>query len=119
LTLPLAIAAVGVVLISISAAAQGKTGDAPRTTTTSTTGATAQQRARSAATTRSLPPPPGREYSFDLWDWTAPCRDLHTFKQWAADLKRIGVTRLGFSAPWNVLEPEPGQYQLGFVADRV
>jgi hypothetical protein len=119
LTLPLAIAAVGVVLISISAAAQGKTGDAPRTTTTSTTGATAQQRARSAATTRSLPPPPGREYSFDLWDWTAPCRDLHTFKKWAADLKRIGVTRLEFSAPWNVLEPEPGRYELGFVADRV
>ena len=24
-----------------------------------------------------------REFSFDLWDWTAPCRDLGHFRVWA------------------------------------
>src|SRR5438477_9836789 len=60
-----------------------------------------------------------REFSFDLWDWTPPCRDLATFKIWAADLKKIGVTRLEISAPWNLLEPRPGEYDLSFIADRL
>jgi hypothetical protein len=60
-----------------------------------------------------------REFSLDLWDWTAPCRDLPTFKIWAADLKRIGVTRVEISAPWNLLEPRPGEYDLSFITDRL
>jgi hypothetical protein len=60
-----------------------------------------------------------REYSFDLWDWTAPCRDLGTFKIWAADLKSIGVNRLEISVPWNVLEPRSFEYDLSFIADRL
>ena len=60
-----------------------------------------------------------REYSFDLWDWTTPCRDLATFKKWAADLKSIGVTRLEISAPWNLMEPAPGKYDVSFVTDRL
>src|SRR6476646_3591694 len=59
-----------------------------------------------------------REFSFDLWDWTKPCRDLATFKTWAADLKSIGVTRIEISAPWNLLEPQPGKYDLSFIRDR-
>lgn len=60
-----------------------------------------------------------REYAFDLWDWTPPCRDLSKFRQWADDLKRIGFTHLEISAPWNRLEPRPGEYDLSFVADRL
>jgi len=60
-----------------------------------------------------------REFSLDLWDWTSPCRDLPTFKTWAADLKRIGVTRAEISAPWSLLEPRPGEYDLGFITDRL
>jgi hypothetical protein len=59
-----------------------------------------------------------REFSVDLWDWTSPCRDLSTFRLWAADLKKIGVTRIEISAPWNLLEPKPGGYDLSFVKDR-
>jgi hypothetical protein len=70
-------------------------------------------------TARHESPTVGREFAFDLWDWTPPCRDLDTFRVWAADLKRIGVTRLEISAPWNVLEPHPGQYDLSFLADRL
>ena len=33
---------------------------------------------------------PPREFSVDLWDWTAPCRDFPTFKLWAAS--EIGLT---------------------------
>src|SRR5262249_50883240 len=61
---------------------------------------------------------PPREFSIDLWDWTAPCRDLPTFKRWASDMKSIGVTRIEISAPWNLLEPKPGEYDLSFIADR-
>jgi len=61
----------------------------------------------------------GREFSLDLWDWTSPCRDLPTFKVWAADLKRVGVTRVEISAPWNLLEPRPGEYDLSFITDRL
>ncbi len=60
-----------------------------------------------------------REFSIDLWDWTAPCRDLATFKVWAKDMKSIGVTRIEFSAPWNVMEPTPGAYDISFVTDRL
>ncbi len=60
-----------------------------------------------------------REYSFDIWDWTAPSQDLATFRKWAADLKSIGVTRIELSAPWNQLEPRPGQYDLSFIKRRV
>jgi hypothetical protein len=60
-----------------------------------------------------------REFSLDLWDWTAPCSDLPTFQKWAEDLKSIGVTRIEISAPWNRLEPEPGKYDLSYVADRL
>jgi hypothetical protein len=62
---------------------------------------------------------PMREFSFDLWDWTPPCRDLNLFRQWVADLKSIGVTRIEISAPWNLLEPEPGRIDLSFIADRL
>ena len=60
-----------------------------------------------------------REFSIDLWDWTQSCRDLPTFTTWAADMKRVGVTRVEISAPWNLLEPEPGKYDLSFIADRL
>ena len=60
-----------------------------------------------------------REFSVDLWDWTVPCRDLPTFKVWAGDLKKIGVTRVEISAPWNLMEPQPGRYDLSFIADRL
>jgi hypothetical protein len=60
-----------------------------------------------------------REFSIDLWDWTQSCRDLPTFKTWAADMKKVGVTRVEISAPWNLLEPEPGKYDLSFIADRL
>ena len=61
----------------------------------------------------------GREFSVDLWDWTAPCRDVEQFKLWAADLKRVGATRVEISAPWNLLEPAPAQYDLSFITDRL
>jgi hypothetical protein len=61
----------------------------------------------------------GREFSVDLWDWTAPCRDLEQFKLWAADLKRVGATRVEISAPWRELEPKPNEYDLSFITDRL
>jgi hypothetical protein len=60
-----------------------------------------------------------REYSFDIWDWTQPSQDLATFRKWAADLKAIGVTRIELSAPWNQLEPRPGEIDLSFIETRV
>jgi hypothetical protein len=60
-----------------------------------------------------------REFSVDLWDWTAPCRDIEQFKLWAADLKRVGATRVEISAPWNLLEPAPNRYDLSFITDRL
>lgn len=60
-----------------------------------------------------------REYTLTLWDWTAPGRDLETFRVWAADAKQIGCTRLEISAPWKLLEPRPGMYDLSFIADRL
>ena len=60
-----------------------------------------------------------REFSIDLWDWTQSCRDLPTFTAWATDMKSVGVTRVEISAPWSLLEPEPGKYDLSFIADRL
>jgi len=59
------------------------------------------------------------EYSFDIWDWTAPAKDLALFEKWAADLKSVGFTRLELSLPWNLLEPEPGKIDLSFLRDRL
>src|SRR5690349_13066371 len=72
-----------------------------------------------APTAFASPPAQLREFSIDLWDWTQSCRDLPTFKTWAADMKKVGVTRVEISAPWNLLEPEPGKYDLSFIADRL
>jgi hypothetical protein len=71
------------------------------------------------ATAATAPGAGGREFSVDLWDWTTPGRDLATFKTWAADLKRVGVTRVEISAPWNLLEPKRGEYDLSFITDRL
>jgi hypothetical protein len=60
-----------------------------------------------------------RECSFDLWDWTPPCKDLAKFRVWAEDLKSVGFNRLVISAPWRLLEPRPGEYDLKFVEERV
>lgn len=62
---------------------------------------------------------PAREAAFDLWDWTPPCRDIAAFRVWARDLKSIGVNRVEISAPWNVLEPQRGVYDLRFVTERL
>ena len=59
------------------------------------------------------------EYSFDIWDWTAPARDLALFEKWAADLKSVGFTRLEMSVPWNLVEPEPGKIDLAFLRERL
>lgn len=59
------------------------------------------------------------EYSFDIWDWTAPARDLELFDKWVADLKSAGLTRVELSTPWNLLEPEPGKIDLSFIRDRL
>ena len=67
----------------------------------------------------SVPDASAREYAFTMWDWTAPGRDLDTFRIWAADVKRIGCTRIEISAPWNLLEPRPGVHDLSFIADRL
>lgn len=61
----------------------------------------------------------GLEYSFDIWNWTAPAGDLALFEKWAADLKQSGFTRLDLSTPWNLLEPEPGKIDLSFIRDRL
>jgi hypothetical protein len=62
---------------------------------------------------------PPREAAFTIWDWTAPCRDLDTFDTWLADLVTLGFTRVEISAPWKLLEPEPGLHDLSFIADRL
>jgi len=60
-----------------------------------------------------------RECAFDLWDWTAPCADLDQFARWADDLRGIGFTTIEISAPWRLLEPKPGEYDLSFIGDRL
>lgn len=59
------------------------------------------------------------ERAFTLWDWTAPCRDLALFDVWVADLASLGFTRIEISAPWRVLEPEPGVHHLEFIRERL
>ncbi len=59
------------------------------------------------------------EISFDIWDWTAPCRDIETFGAWVTDLAAIGVTRVEISVPWRVVEPEPGHIDLQWLDERV
>ncbi|MHB1457447.1 MAG: hypothetical protein ACYC0V_11100, partial [Armatimonadota bacterium] len=71
------------------------------------------------ATTQPKTSKPQLEYSFDIWDWTAPAKDLALFDKWAADLKNIGLTRMEISAPWNQLEPEPGKIDLSYIRNRL
>jgi len=59
------------------------------------------------------------EYSFDIWNWTAPAQDLTLFEKWAADLKGIGLTRLEISVAWNALEPQPHEIDLSYIRDRL
>lgn len=59
------------------------------------------------------------ERAFTLWDWTAPCLDLALFDTWATDLAALGFTRIEISAPWRVLEPEPGVRHLEFIRERL
>ncbi len=59
------------------------------------------------------------EYSFDIWDWTGPARELGVFEAWVADLKGCGITRVEISLPWNLLEPEAGKIDLTFLRDRL
>lgn len=61
----------------------------------------------------------GPEYSFDIWNWTAPAQDLATFDKWAADLKSVGLTRIELAVPWNALEPESGKIDLSYIRDRL
>ncbi len=59
------------------------------------------------------------ERSFDIWDWTAPAKDLKIFDAWAADLAGMGFTRLELSVPWRIVEPKPGKMDLAWLADRL
>ncbi len=59
------------------------------------------------------------EISFDIWDWTKPCRDIERFDAWVADLSELGFTRVEISVPWRVVEPEPGQVALQWLDERV
>ena len=60
-----------------------------------------------------------REYSIVLWNWTAPCANLNTFRRWARDGKHIGVTTITISVPWNKLEPQRGRYEFSYIARRL
>lgn len=59
------------------------------------------------------------EISFDIWDWTAPCRDISLFDRWAADLAALGVNRIEISVPWRLIEPAPGQIDLTWLEERM
>lgn len=59
------------------------------------------------------------ETSFTIWDWTRPCADLAIFETWAADLKALGFDCIEISAPWRLLEPEPGRHDFSFIAERL
>ena len=41
------------------------------------------------------------------------------FDAWAADLASLGFTRIEISAPWRVLEPEPGVHRLEYIRERL
>lgn len=60
-----------------------------------------------------------RECAFDLWDWTAPCRNISMFYEWVHDLHQLGFNVVEISAPWNLLEPQPGKYDLSFIEQRL
>ncbi len=64
-------------------------------------------------------PSEGPEIAFDIWDWTAPAQSVETFDRWAADLAETGITRIELSVPWNLLEPEPGVYDLTWLEERL
>jgi hypothetical protein len=59
------------------------------------------------------------EFSFDIWDWTAPAQDVALFETWVADLKTLDATRLELSVPWNKLEPKPGEFDLTWLRERM
>lgn len=59
------------------------------------------------------------ELSLDIWDWTPPAKDLTLWKQWCQDFKNLGGTRIELSVPWNIMEPKPGQIELGWLIDRL
>ncbi len=59
------------------------------------------------------------ELSFDIWDWTDPCKDLAEFERWVQDLTELGFNRIEISVPWRVVEPQPGTYALSWVDDRL
>jgi hypothetical protein len=59
------------------------------------------------------------ELSFDIWDWTAPCKDIVLFDTWVADLVAMGFTRVEISVPWRVVEPEPNQIDLRWLEERL
>lgn len=59
------------------------------------------------------------ELSFDIWDWTEPCRDITLFDEWVADLAALGFTRIEISVPWRIIEPEPGSIKLHWLEERL
>ncbi len=62
---------------------------------------------------------PSPELSFDLWDWTPPCRDLALFEIWVRDLTGMGFNRIEISAPWRELEPEPSRFKMDWLEERL
>jgi hypothetical protein len=59
------------------------------------------------------------EISFDIWDWTAPAQDPDLFRTWVEDLAGLGFTRVEFSIPWRLLEPEPYHHDLHWLEGRI
>ena len=59
------------------------------------------------------------EMSFDIWDWTEPCRNIELFDTWVADLAALDFTRVEISVPWRILEPAPGRIELEWLEDRL
>ena len=59
------------------------------------------------------------ELSFDIWDWTSPCKDIVLFNTWVADLAAMGFTRVEISVPWRIVEPEPDQIGLRWLEERL
>ncbi len=59
------------------------------------------------------------ELSLDIWDWTAPAKDLTLWKTWCQDFKQLGGTRIELSVPWSTIEPQPGQIELSWLNDHL
>lgn len=59
------------------------------------------------------------EISFDIWDWTEPCKNIALFDTWVSDLAAMGVTRIEISVPWRALEPEAGRIDLQWLEERL